>query len=109
MAMRSYEDRHGQLPPAVVYGEDGRPLHSWRVLILPFIGEEDLHRQFKMDEPWDSRHNSQLLSKMPAMYSAPPSKARTMLPSIRFVTYLSARAPRSRAAPVCGHRSTSPT
>jgi hypothetical protein len=80
LAMHNYNDKHGRLPPAVVYGDDGRPLHSWRVLILPFIEENDLYRQFKLDEPWDSPHNLQLLSKMPSAYEASPSKARTMPP-----------------------------
>jgi hypothetical protein len=78
--MLNYHDKHGQLPPAVVYGADGRPLHSWRVLILPFINQDDLYKQFKLDEPWDSPHNIQLLSKMPPQFEPLPSKARTMPP-----------------------------
>jgi hypothetical protein len=78
--MHSYQDVHGHIPPAVVYGHDGKPLLSWRVLILPFIEGEELYRQFKLDEPWDSPHNAQLLSKMPFVYEAPPWKARTMPP-----------------------------
>jgi hypothetical protein len=77
LAMHGYEDKHGRLPPAVVYGADGQPLYSWRVLILPFIGEEDLYKQFKLDEPWNSPHNIQLLAKMPPAYAImPPSQAR---------------------------------
>jgi hypothetical protein len=70
-----YNDKHGRLPPAVVYGKDGKPLHSWRVLILPFIEEEELYRQFRLDEPWDSPHNRKLLSRMPPAYALPPGKA----------------------------------
>ena len=78
--MHAYHDQHGRLPPAVVYGDRGRPLYSWRVLILPFIEQGDLYRQFKLDEPWDSPQNIQLLANMPPAYEAPPSKARTMPP-----------------------------
>ena len=78
--MHAYHDKHGQLPPAVVCGADGRPLHSWRVLILPYIEQGELYKQFKLDEPWDSPHNIQLLCKMPPAYEPLPSKARTMPP-----------------------------
>jgi hypothetical protein len=78
LAMQSYEDEHGRLPPAVVYGADGRPLLSWRVAILPYIEQGPLYKEFKLDEPWDSPHNIQLLSKMPPAYEAPPSVQRRM-------------------------------
>jgi hypothetical protein len=78
--MHSYQDKHGRLPPAVVYGSDGQPLLSWRVLILPFIGQEELFEQFKLDEPWDSPHNIQLLPKMPFVFEPPPKVARGMPP-----------------------------
>ena len=66
-----YEDEHGHLPPAVVYGEDGRPLYSWRVLLLPYIEEDKLYAEFRLDEPWDSEHNVRLLDRMPRLYRAP--------------------------------------
>jgi hypothetical protein len=78
--MLNYEGKHGRLPPAVVYGEDGKPLHSWRVLILPFIEQQELYKEFRLDEPWDSPHNIRLLSKMPATYALPPRKAKGVPP-----------------------------
>jgi hypothetical protein len=57
-----------------VYGSKGEPLHSWRVLILPFIEEEPLYDLFRLDEPWDSTHNLALLPRMPAAYAPPPGK-----------------------------------
>jgi hypothetical protein len=57
-----------------VYGKNGKPLHSWRVLILPFIEQNNLYKQFRLDEPWDSSHNLKLLPKMPATYAPPPGK-----------------------------------
>src|SRR6266545_1941530 len=38
--MHNYNDTHGRLPPAVVYGADGEPLYSWRVLLLPYMEGE---------------------------------------------------------------------
>jgi hypothetical protein len=79
LAMHNYQATHGKLPPAVVYGEDGEPLYSWRVLLLPFIEQDALYQEFHLDEPWDSAHNRTLLPQMPATY-APPPGMRSRLP-----------------------------
>jgi hypothetical protein len=61
-------DRKQSLPWAIG-SKDGKPLLSWRVAILPLLGENDLYRQFKLDEPWDSPANKLLLDKMPAIFA----------------------------------------
>jgi len=71
LAMQSYHDANGRLPPAIVRGKDGKPLYSWRVLLLPFLDEDALYKQFKLDEPWDSPNNIQLLTKMPRVFRDP--------------------------------------
>jgi hypothetical protein len=78
--MHSYNDTRGQMPPAVVYGDYGEPLLSWRVLILPFIEQQALYQEFRLDEPWDSPHNIQLLPRMPGTYAPPPGKAKMVPP-----------------------------
>jgi hypothetical protein len=85
--MLNYQDGHGRLPPAVVYGEDGTPLYSWRVLILPYIEQDALYKQFHLDEPWDSPHNLQLLPQMPATY-APPGRKAKMAPPYHTVLHV---------------------
>ena len=55
---------------------DGRPLLSWRVLLLPYLDEEKLFREFKLDQPWDSEHNKKLLPRMPDVFRAPRGKTR---------------------------------
>src|SRR5262245_14860206 len=83
IAMLAYHDEHGHLPPAVVRDRDGRPLYSWRVLILPYIEEDKLYKEFHLDEPWDSPHNLTLLPRMPKVYASageqPPEPHRTFL------------------------------
>jgi hypothetical protein len=74
VAFHNYQEAHGRLPPAVVYGYDGKPLLSWRVLILPYIEQEALYKEFKLDEPWDSEHNKKLLARMPRLYAPPWTK-----------------------------------
>ncbi|MFN5298872.1 MAG: DUF1559 domain-containing protein [Planctomycetaceae bacterium] len=73
LAMHNYHDSYGTFPPAVTYSADGKPMHSWRVLLLPFLDEVALHAQYNMNEPWNSPANSQLLSRMPKVYGCPSS------------------------------------
>jgi hypothetical protein len=77
LAFHNYHDTHGALPPAAVVDKTGRPLLSWRVLILPYIEQQPLYQQFKLDEPWDSPNNKKLLDKMPPVYRLPhPTAAK---------------------------------
>jgi hypothetical protein len=71
LGMHNFNDTNGQLPPAVVYDRDGKPLYSWRVLLLPYVEEDALYREFHLDEPWDSPHNKALLPRMPKVYARP--------------------------------------
>lgn len=80
MAFHNYADAHDGLPPAAVCGPDGKPLLSWRVLLLPYIEGEDLYKQFHLDEPWDSEHNRQFIDRMPKTYTAPWMKYVHMPP-----------------------------
>jgi Protein of unknown function (DUF1559) len=74
LAMQSYAGRNqGRLPPAAIWDKDGRPLLSWRVLLLPDLKEKELFAKFHLDEPWDSPHNLALLPRMPLIYESPPS------------------------------------
>lgn len=71
MALVSYHERHGSFPPAYVLGNDGKPWHSWRVLILPELGSSSLFNEYHFDEPWDGPRNKALISKMPDVFACP--------------------------------------
>ena len=79
LALHNYHDAHGTFPPAFVADKDGKPKHSWRVLILPFMEHKDLYDQYHFDERWDSPHNLELAAKMPVQYRCPsdPTSATT--------------------------------
>jgi len=68
LAMHNYMDVNKSFPAHAVYSKDGKPLLSWRVMILPYIEQDALYRQFKLDEPWDSDHNKKLMAQMPKIY-----------------------------------------
>lgn len=70
-AILEYEFKHGSLPPAFVNGKDGKPAHSWRVLILPYLGHQDLFDAYHFDEPWDGPNNIKLVEKMPDVFACP--------------------------------------
>jgi hypothetical protein len=75
IAMHNFHDTYGGFPQAAAFrSEDGKPLLSWRVAILPFIEQGHLYQQFHLDEPWDSPHNKQLLSQMPPIFLQPGEK-----------------------------------
>ena len=76
LAMHNYESNNGQFPPAAVYSSDGKPLISWRVLLLPYLDQADLYAKFKLDEPWDGPTNKKLLDKMPDIFTVTPDKKK---------------------------------
>ena len=71
LAFHNYHDAYGTLPPAYIEDQDGRPQHSWRVLILPFLEHQDLYDRYRFDEPWDSPHNRQVTAETIPVYSCP--------------------------------------
>ena len=82
LAFHNYHDTTRAFPPAYTVDAEGKPLHSWRVQILPFIEEQELYDRIRHDEPWDSEYNSQFHSQMPDIFrgafdSSPTSTGMT--------------------------------
>ena len=71
LALSNYESSFMEFPEQAIRAEDGTPLLSWRVSLLPFLGHQDLYNQFNLDEPWDSPNNIQLLDNMPNIFGHP--------------------------------------
>jgi len=89
VALMVYREEHRTFPPAFIADAEGRPMHSWRVLILPQLGHQDLYRRYRMDEPWDGPHNRELLVDMPGEYgclSPDGLRAAPGMPSIAAIT-----------------------
>jgi hypothetical protein len=70
LALHNFHDAHGRFPTDV-RDKDGKPLLSWRVQILPYIEQDKLYKQFKLDEPWDSDNNKKLIAQMPKTLRSP--------------------------------------
>jgi beta-lactamase regulating signal transducer with metallopeptidase domain/multidrug efflux pump subunit AcrA (membrane-fusion protein) len=71
LALLNYNDSHKVLPAHANYDPTGKPLLSWRVLILPQLGEEAFYKEFHLNEPWDSEHNRKLIARMPKVFKNP--------------------------------------
>lgn len=67
-ALLAYHREKGKFPPATTFSKDGKPLLSWRVQILPYLGHNLLYRQFRQNEPWDSEHNKKLIRRIPPVF-----------------------------------------
>lgn len=70
-AMRAYAKDYGTFPPPARLAPDGTPLHSWRVLLLPYLNQRELYDKFRLDEPWSSQNNQALVFDMPDVYRSP--------------------------------------
>jgi hypothetical protein len=68
LALQNYHDVYGRFPPAYAADKDGTPMHSWRVLLLPFLEGKRIYEQYRFDEPWDGPNNSRLAAQMPSYY-----------------------------------------
>jgi Protein of unknown function (DUF1559) len=71
LAMHNYHASNNVFPRPAHRDEKGKPLLSWRVAILPYLEQQELYDKFKLDEPWDSPHNKELLKEMPPIYRCP--------------------------------------
>jgi hypothetical protein len=81
LALHNYHEAYGCFPPAYVASSDGRPMHSWRVLLLPYLDEAPLYALYDFSQPWDSVANRYVLERMPDIYRCPshpyPDKSLT--------------------------------
>ncbi len=76
LGLLNYESVNKKFPAHAIYDDQGKPLLSWRVHMLPFLeweGADDLYSQFHLDEPWDSEHNKTLIAQMPEVFLSPKS------------------------------------
>lgn len=73
-AIHAFHEANERLPGYLRAG-DGTPLLSWRVALLPHLGERALYDEFRLDEPWDGPHNRTLLGRMPAIFALPGARA----------------------------------
>ena len=75
IAMHNYHNDYNKMPEAMTM-KNGKPMHSWRVMMLPYLEQDNLFKQIKLDEPWDSEANKKLFESIatPKIYAHPGMK-----------------------------------
>jgi hypothetical protein len=74
-ALNAYAADHGAYPAPAIVSRSGQPLLSWRVLILPYLGEEELYDRFDLNAAWNSGQNQMIsYQDMPAIYRHPDNQ-----------------------------------
>jgi hypothetical protein len=81
VGVKAYRDKHRTMPPAYLADKQGKPLLSWRVALLPYLGQQDLYKRFHLDESWDGAHNRQLIPLIPQVYQDPEAPDRYATPA----------------------------
>jgi prepilin-type processing-associated H-X9-DG protein len=71
LALRGYHNAYGCFPPPYVADSTGKPMHSWRTLVLPFLDNQDLYNEYKFDEPWDGPNNLKYADEHISLYRCP--------------------------------------
>lgn len=67
-ALQAYYRANGSYPPAALTNSAGQPTVSWRVLLLPYFGQQALYNKFDLTKPWNDPVNAPLLAQMPSVY-----------------------------------------
>lgn len=100
LALHNFYDVYQHFPPQSLADANGRRLLSWRVLILPYLGQQALYSEFRLNEPWDSEHNRRLISRMPDVFLSRNASGKTLEKGrTRFVTPLTASSVFGRSGP----------
>ena len=71
LALQNYHDTYRCFPPAYIADSSGKPIHSWRVLILPFMDQKNLYARYRFNEPWDGPNNRLLHKEIVATFGCP--------------------------------------
>ena len=91
LALLNYEQAHHALPPAYTVDAQGRPLHSWRTLILPYLDQESLYQTIDLSKPWNDPANAKALeTSLPFFVALRRSGHRTRRPTWRSLLRMAA-------------------
>jgi prepilin-type processing-associated H-X9-DG protein len=71
LALHNYHETYDTLPPAYIADANGKPVHSWRMLIMPFMEQSGIFNQYNFNEPWNGPNNIKLVDCMPSNLTCP--------------------------------------
>lgn len=99
LALHNYEQAYGALPPAYTVDSEGRPLHSWRTLILPYLEQEALFETIDLAKPWNDPVNAKALKTVVPVFCCPETRGPQ-----NSTTYLAIVGPNSCLTPTESRR-----
>lgn len=76
-ALNNYRGVHGAFPPLIVYDDSGRPVHSWRSLVLPYLDSRVANNAagpYDPNQPWDADANLTAARTAPIAYRCPAAQ-----------------------------------
>ena len=65
LALRAYHSDYGVFPPLKIHDQSGTPIHSWRVLLLPYMELDEFYSRYDFAQPWNSPHNAAFSRSVP--------------------------------------------
>lgn len=75
LALHNYHDRYQAFPPAYTVDANGKPLHSWRTLILPYLDHAALYNKIDLSKPWNDPANADAYKIPIPAYSCPSASS----------------------------------
>ena len=92
-ALRNYHNVHKTFPCAVTFANDGTPMHSWCVSLLPYLVQNPLYDAYNLREPWDGPTNGPMADDVPDSWGG---KYGTMLLDADYFGYRCPMYPRHK-------------
>lgn len=77
LALHNYELAYGALPPAYTVDANGKPLHSWRTLILPYVEATTVYDSIDLAKPWNDPANAEAYNHIIPNYQCPEARQTT--------------------------------
>jgi type II secretory pathway pseudopilin PulG len=71
LALHNYESTYKALPPIYTVDAAGKPLHSWRTLILPYLEQQPLYETIDLSKPWNDPANAKAYATEMSQYRCP--------------------------------------
>jgi len=85
LALHNYHETYGAFPPAYVADETGKPMHSWRVLLLPYLENNQMYEAYDFDKPWNDLSNMAVTSQVPHVFRCPSAPAQGPMNTTHYV------------------------
>jgi prepilin-type processing-associated H-X9-DG protein len=78
-ALHNYHTAYDCFPPAYTVDASGKPMHSWRLLILPYIESSHTYNDYNLLQPWNAPCNTTVVNMPYFFYNCmnhddPPSR-----------------------------------